>query len=261
MIRRKRKKAWIGAVIQGVGGIVSGIFNRNAQKEAERQKKIRQNRADALEEANALTQAYSDQSYADEFQKKIVGKCGGNFKNDRIRRAKKFKCGGRYKYSAGGDLVANIFAAGQIQQYTHDDGSTSVKTNVKPALKKKKVEQKPDTLPNMATSDTPTTVAQPIVDTNSDVINTNNQQQTQTNNQKQEQQNNNTEQQQQKQKGNSGATEEAISAGINTAVNLITQNNQYDNGENIRPTVQPALKRKTYDRLQQAKFGKRIYLK
>lgn len=85
----KRHKAWLGAVISGAIGlgssIVGGLIQKNSQEKALAEQQRAQNKQDTLNMAQQLTAGYSDTSYADEFNKKVVFKMGGN-KVDKARR-------------------------------------------------------------------------------------------------------------------------------------------------------------------------------
>ena len=113
MIRKKvkRDKAFLGAVIGAVAGlgssIAGGIMGKNSAKKAQRQQQIAQNRQDTYTMAQNLSNAYGNQEYVDEFNKRVTFKKGGkmNTKGDRLVREKKFACGGRKK-SCGGRTKA-----------------------------------------------------------------------------------------------------------------------------------------------------------
>lgn len=85
----KRHKAWLGAVISGAIGIGSSIFGASQQKRAQEralaEQQRAQNKQDTLNMAQQLTAGYGDQSYVDDFNKKVVFKMGGN-KVDKARR-------------------------------------------------------------------------------------------------------------------------------------------------------------------------------
>ena len=110
MIRKKvkRDKAFLGAVIGAVAGIgsaiVAGNMNKNSAKKSQRQQQTAQNKQDTYTMAQNLSNAYGNQEYVDEFNKRVTFKKGGkmNTKGDRIIREKKFACGGRKKNACGG---------------------------------------------------------------------------------------------------------------------------------------------------------------
>lgn len=85
----KRHKAWLGAVISGAIGLGSSIFGASQQKKAQEralaEQRRAQNKQDTLNMAQQLTAGYGDQSYVDDFNKKVVFKMGGN-KVDKVRR-------------------------------------------------------------------------------------------------------------------------------------------------------------------------------
>lgn len=110
MIRKKvkRNKAFLGAVIGAVAGlgssIIGGIMGKNSAEKAQRQQQLAQNRQDTYTMAQNLSNAYGNQEYVDEFNKRVTFKKGGkmNTKGDRLVREKKFACGGRKKSACGG---------------------------------------------------------------------------------------------------------------------------------------------------------------
>lgn len=109
MIRKKvkRNKAFLGAIIGAVAGIGSsilgGVMNKNSSEKAQRQQQIAQNRQDTYTMAQNLSNAYGNQEYVDEFNKRVTFKKGGkmNTKGDRLVREKKLACGGRKKAACG----------------------------------------------------------------------------------------------------------------------------------------------------------------
>ena len=109
MIRKKvkRDKAFLGAIIGAVAGIGSaiagGIMGKHSAEKAQRQQQIAQNRKDTYSMAQNLSNAYGNQEYVDEFNKRVTFKKGGkmNTKYDRLIREKKFACGGRKKACGG----------------------------------------------------------------------------------------------------------------------------------------------------------------
>lgn len=109
MIRKKvkRNKAFLGAIIGAVAGIGSsilgGVMNKNSSEKAQRQQQIAQNRQDTYTMAQNLSNAYGNQEYVDEFNKRVTFKKGGkmNIKGDRLVREKKLACGGRKKAACG----------------------------------------------------------------------------------------------------------------------------------------------------------------
>lgn len=79
-----RKKAWLGAAIGAVGGIVGGIISGNKQKKAQKAmlkaQQYEANRNAAIENSNALEQAYADQSYVDAYNDRLAFAYGGKRK-------------------------------------------------------------------------------------------------------------------------------------------------------------------------------------
>lgn len=100
----RRDKAFLGAVIGAVGTIASSALNSylsaKAQKEANEKAVAEQNKANAYITAQNLSNAYADQSYADDFNSRITFRAGGKLNlrgYDRIEMArmgtrKKRKC-------------------------------------------------------------------------------------------------------------------------------------------------------------------------
>ncbi|UVX32773.1 MAG: hypothetical protein [Bacteriophage sp.] len=82
---RQRQKAFIGAVIGAAASIAGGIIKGNKQKKAQEKAQAAQDHKDALQNARALTSAYSNQDYVDQYNDKLTLKCGG-----RIRRKANF---------------------------------------------------------------------------------------------------------------------------------------------------------------------------
>ena len=109
MIRKKvkRDKAFLGAIIgavAGIGGAIGvGAMGKHSAEKAQRQQQIAQNRKDTYSMAQNLSNAYGNQEYVDEFNKRVTFKKGGkmNTKYDRLVREKKFACGGRKKACGG----------------------------------------------------------------------------------------------------------------------------------------------------------------
>ena len=109
MKKCKRKKAFIGTIAGSVVGAglqiaASAIQANKERKEMEEQQQM-QNKLDATKQAAALTSAYGNQEYVDDFKKKVTLKAGGKYKrvnnSDRITKEKQFKCGGRKKAEEG----------------------------------------------------------------------------------------------------------------------------------------------------------------
>ena len=82
---RQRQKAFIGAVIGAAASIAGGIIKGNKQKKAQEKAQAEQDHRDALQNARALTSAYANQDYVDQYNDKFTLKCGG-----RVRRKANF---------------------------------------------------------------------------------------------------------------------------------------------------------------------------
>jgi len=111
-----RDKKFIGAIIGTVAGLAGSLIGakkqRKADEEAFQAQQAEQNRIDSVKAAQNLTSSYADQSYVDDYKKKIVLKAGGKVSTkDKVRNytvGKKksdieaYKAGGRAKYVDGG---------------------------------------------------------------------------------------------------------------------------------------------------------------
>lgn len=112
MKKCKRKKAFIGSIVGSVVGaglqIAASAIQANKERKAMEEQQQMQNKLDATQQAAALTSAYGNQEYVDDFKKKITLKAGGKYKrvnnNDRITKEKQFKCGGRKKAEIGTEI-------------------------------------------------------------------------------------------------------------------------------------------------------------
>lgn len=82
---RQRQKAFIGAIIGAAASIAGGIIKGNKQKKAQEKAQAAQDHKDALQNAQALTSAYSNQDYVGQYNDKLTLKCGG-----RVRRKANF---------------------------------------------------------------------------------------------------------------------------------------------------------------------------
>ncbi len=86
---RQRQKAFIGAIIGAAasiaGGIIKGNKQKKAQEKAQAEAQAAQDHKDALQNAQALTSAYANQDYVNQYNDKLTLKCGG-----RIRRKANF---------------------------------------------------------------------------------------------------------------------------------------------------------------------------
>lgn len=102
--RVKRDKAFIGAIIKGVGALAKGIISaRRAKKQAQQQREAA-NRQTIRQNNDAINNEMRDTEYVDEYDDRIEFKNGGKVAikrnkgvadTDRITLAKRFACGGR----------------------------------------------------------------------------------------------------------------------------------------------------------------------
>ena len=69
---RQRQKAFIGAIIGAAasiaGGIIKGNKQKKAQEKAQAEAQAAQDHKDALQNAQALTSAYSNQDYVNQYK-------------------------------------------------------------------------------------------------------------------------------------------------------------------------------------------------
>lgn len=104
---RQRQKAIIGAVIGAAasiaGGIIKGNKQKKAQEKAQAEAQAAQDHKDALQNAQALTSAYSNQDYVNQYNDKFILKCGG-----RIRRKANFGTELAQALPGLGNLVSSI---------------------------------------------------------------------------------------------------------------------------------------------------------
>ena len=97
-----RNKAFLGAIIGGVSNIIGGVISRRKQRKAQEKAQAQQTELEGYQQAAAMSSAYANQDYVNEYRNKITLKNGGKVKtNDRIKVAKKFACGGRKKANLG----------------------------------------------------------------------------------------------------------------------------------------------------------------
>lgn len=84
----QRNKAWLGALISGVGSIAGGLINEYQQKKAQEQQlklqkqeeerqRVQSLNTAAVQQANTMTNALANQNYVDEYNKKVMLKNGG----------------------------------------------------------------------------------------------------------------------------------------------------------------------------------------
>jgi len=114
-----RDKKFIGAIIGTVAGIASGLIGANKQRKAEDAafaiKQGEQNRMDGLKAAQSMTSAYADQSYVDQYNKKITLKGGGKVAiKDKIR---KFALGGNIGPKPKKPIITNNPKDPRIKKY------------------------------------------------------------------------------------------------------------------------------------------------
>jgi hypothetical protein len=93
----KRPKKFIGAAIGAAVSIGGGIASSISQRRAQRKQMKAQNRNATLQQAANMTEEYNNTEYIDEFNNKVSFKAGGSIYTDRIKKMKRFKCGGKRK--------------------------------------------------------------------------------------------------------------------------------------------------------------------
>lgn len=133
-----RNKAFIGAAIGAVGNIVGGLIGgakkRRAEKARIENEQKEQNKSDTFQAAQAMSSGIADQSYADEYAKKVTLKMGGENKyKDRINRTKKksnlvYKYGGRRKAELGDqtkDIALSILKGVESGVNSYNSNSVS----------------------------------------------------------------------------------------------------------------------------------------
>lgn len=95
----KRNKAFLGAVIGAIGSVasnaLSSYLSAKQQKEANEKVLVEQNRQNAFATAQNLSEAYADQSYVDDFNKRITFRAGGKLNLRGYDRIEVMKMGGR----------------------------------------------------------------------------------------------------------------------------------------------------------------------
>lgn len=102
---KNRKKAFVGTAIAVgaslLGSAISGAKQRNAaKKQAALEKEAAIERA-AYQQAGSMQQSLNNDVIDDYYANKRILKNGGKVDMDRIKRAKKFACGGRKKAEIG----------------------------------------------------------------------------------------------------------------------------------------------------------------
>lgn len=90
----KRDKAFIGAIVNAVGGIAGSLIGGAKKKKQQaaqlKQQQTEQNQQDMYAGAQAMTSGIADQSYVEDYQKKITLKMGGKKDfTDRVYRNKR----------------------------------------------------------------------------------------------------------------------------------------------------------------------------
>lgn len=97
MKKIKKKKAFIGAIIEGVKditGTISGVINAKRQADATRKEYERQQGEiyanEALQLGNVLTQEANSQDYVQQMKRRVTFKMGGDYK-DRFKSNNKKK--------------------------------------------------------------------------------------------------------------------------------------------------------------------------
>ena len=121
--RIKRDKAFIGAIIKGVGGaLLKGFINaRKAKKQAQQQREDANRQIINQNNAN-INAEMQNTDYINHYDDRIEFNNGGkvNMKkkgNDRVVLAKKCKCGGRKRASIGSEIKTNTSANVSIGNY------------------------------------------------------------------------------------------------------------------------------------------------
>lgn len=108
---RQRQKAFIGAVIGAAASIAGGIIKGNKQKKAQEKVQAEQDHRDALQNARALTSAYANQDYVDQYNDKLTLKCGG-----RVRRKANFGAEFAQTLPGLGNLASSITGVEGLNQ-------------------------------------------------------------------------------------------------------------------------------------------------
>ncbi len=108
---RQRQKAFIGAVIGAAASIAGGIIKGNKQKKAQEKAQAEQDHRDALQNARALTSAYANQDYVDQYNDKLTLKCGG-----RVRRKANFGTEFAQALPGLGNLASSITGVEGLNQ-------------------------------------------------------------------------------------------------------------------------------------------------
>lgn len=98
----QRNKAWLGAVISGIGNIAGSLIN-NYQQKKQQEELLKQQKAEeerqrvqglntaAVQQAGAMTNALANQNYVDEYNKKVMLKNGGLLAHNKLAKPLSFK--------------------------------------------------------------------------------------------------------------------------------------------------------------------------
>lgn len=109
-----RNKAFLGAIIGTVSNVIGGAISRRKQRKAQEKAQAQQTELEGYQQAAAMSSAYANQDYVNEYRNKITLKNGGKVKtNDRIKVAKKFACGGRKKANFGTNVREQFKCGGK----------------------------------------------------------------------------------------------------------------------------------------------------
>ncbi len=93
----QRNKAWLGALISGVGNIAGSLINNyqqkkqqeqqlKLQKEEEERQRVQGLNTTAVQQAGAMTNALANQNYVDEYNKKVMLKNGGLLAHNKLAK-------------------------------------------------------------------------------------------------------------------------------------------------------------------------------
>lgn len=128
---RQRDKAFIGAIIGAAasiaGGIIKGRKQKKAQERAQEEAQAAQDHKDAMQNSQALTSAYANQDYVDQYNDKFTLKCGG-----RVRRKASFGTEFAQALPGLGDLASSITGVqglGQLGSAIGKDISSNQQVN------------------------------------------------------------------------------------------------------------------------------------
>ncbi len=104
--RVKRDKAFLGAVLNGIGKVATGIIAARQKRKQAKLQEEQQNRQEIAAINNNINSQLQNDDYINDYDNKIEFKNGGKVKikhgytingTDRITLAKRFACGGRRK--------------------------------------------------------------------------------------------------------------------------------------------------------------------